>query len=316
MPDTGLPSQTMIGYQAHITLPHEAAFELYHNALSLCSMKVRVCLAELRVPYKAHHIDLIETGAYENVRKAFTRINPGRTVPVLVHNGHPVYESHEQIRYAAAHAPAGHPSLVPEPQELRTAMERWIDCSSLTDDPIANSHLSAGNAIPGQTLPLFATMIERIPYRNIFEGFLEHFDKRRPLMFALMKLMGLEALRSVSLLRRALERSRHDLHIHLDGLEQQLATSGGPWILGPGYTLADVSWLAIFERLRQADALTVFVDPARRPACAAYWAAQRQRPAYAEAITAYEHPIVVYGTRRIVAAKAADPTLKALLEGT
>ena len=26
-------------------------------------------------------------------------VNPAGTVPVLVHNGHPVYESHEQILY-------------------------------------------------------------------------------------------------------------------------------------------------------------------------------------------------------------------------
>ena len=28
-----------------------------------------------------------------------TNVNPAGTVPVLVHNGHPVYESHEQILY-------------------------------------------------------------------------------------------------------------------------------------------------------------------------------------------------------------------------
>ena len=28
-----------------------------------------------------------------------TQVNPAGTVPVLVHHGHPVYESHEQILY-------------------------------------------------------------------------------------------------------------------------------------------------------------------------------------------------------------------------
>ena len=28
-----------------------------------------------------------------------SNVNPAGTVPVLVHNGHPVYESHEQILY-------------------------------------------------------------------------------------------------------------------------------------------------------------------------------------------------------------------------
>ena len=98
------------GHRPEVSLPHGQAFELYHNALSLCSMKTRVCMAELRVPYKGHAIDLIETGRYENIGRDFLRVNPAGTVPVLVHRGHPIYESHEQIRYAAEHAPAQLPS--------------------------------------------------------------------------------------------------------------------------------------------------------------------------------------------------------------
>ena len=145
----------LTGFQAQISLPHEQEFELYHNALSLCSMKSRLCLAELQIDYKSHHIDLIETGCYENVRKPYERINPARTVPVLVHKGHPVYESHEQIRYAAHHAPEGSPVLVPDSAASKQEMEHWIDRSSLSGDPLNESALSAGNAIPGQTLPLF-----------------------------------------------------------------------------------------------------------------------------------------------------------------
>ena len=304
------------GLQPHITLPHEQAFELYHNSLSLCSMKVRVCLAELGVSYKSHHIDLIETGAYENVRRSFAKVNPGKTVPVLVHQGHPVYESHEQIRYAARHAPAGSPELVPGSPELHEEMETWIDRSSLTDNPLANSRASAGNAIPGQTLPLFATMIQEIPYRRILEGFVFHFDKRRPLMFTLMKLRGLDAIRSTDRLRLALEKSRRDLNTHLDGLEQQLASRPGPWILGEGFTLADVSWLVIFERLAQADAIGVFVDASHRPACHEYWQKLRQRGSYQQAILDHVHPITVRGTQRIRDAKATDPGLRELLEGS
>lgn len=306
---------TLNGLQADIDLPYAQAFELYHNALSLCSMKVRVCLAELGISYKGHHIDLIETGCYENIRAPFARINPGRTVPVLVHQGHPVYESHEQIRYAALHAPAGFPSLLPDSPELHEQMEHWIDLSSLTEDPLENAHLSAGNAVPGQTLPLFATMIEQIPYRNIFEGFLRHFDKRRPLMFTLMKLRGLNCLGKIAVLRQALETSRREMHRHLDALEQQLVDGGGPWILGETFTLADVSWLVILERLRQADSLEVFCSDTRRPACAKYWQAVGRRPSYQKAIVAHHHPLVEYGTRRIRQEKLGNSSIRYLLEG-
>lgn len=303
------------GYQADITLPFDQEFELYHNALSLCSMKSRLCLAELGIGYKSHHIDLIETGCYENIRESFRRINPARTVPVLVHRGHPVYESHEQIRYAAQHAPPGAPRLVPEDPALRAEMECWIDRSSLTDNPLEETHLSAGNAVPGQTLPLFTTMIEKIPYRNIFEGFLRHFDKRRPLMFTLMKLLGMNVLVKVQPLAAGLAASRRDLNTHLDELELQLERSDGPWILGEQYTLADVSWLVIFERLRQADSLQTFCNNALHPLCASYWERLLARPAYRAAILEHSHPLIDYGTRRIQEVKAGDERLRACLEG-
>ena len=59
--------------------------------------------------------------------------------------------------------------------------------------------------------------------------------------------------------------------VNLDALETQLAESGGPWILGGTFSLADVSWMVIFERLRQVDNEHVFVGGGLRPACTAYW---------------------------------------------
>jgi glutathione S-transferase len=303
------------GLQADIDLPYEQEFELYHNALSLCSMKTRVCMAELGVPYKSHHIDLIETGSYENISRCFLAVNPAGTVPVLVHNGHPVYESHEQIRYAADHAPAGSPRLVPEDPALREEMQRWINRSSLTGDPLRHGDESAGNAVPGQTVPIFAAMIGRIPYRNILEGLLFHFDRQRPLIFLTFKLRGLEKLHRLKPAMKVVARTRDQMHTHLDALEEQLRASGGPWILGNVFSLADVSWLVIFQRLVQVDALHVFTGEGLRPGCTAYWRRLTARPSYREAILEYSHPTIRYGTERLQKAKAADPELRLVLEG-
>ncbi len=303
------------GVQPHIALPHTEEFELYHNALSLCSMKTRVCLAELGLRYASHPIDLIETGGYQTLSRAFLAVNPAGTVPVLVHWGHPVYESHEQIRYAAAHAPAGAPSLVPADGEAKREMDRWIDRSSLTDEPIAHPETSIGNVAPRLTLQLFAAMIEKIPYRRIVEGLLFHFDKKRPVLFLALKARRLERIATLTPLMRLMADGRRHAHAHLDALEAQLAASGGPWILGDAFTLADVSWLVIFERLRQVDAEPVFLGGGRRSLCTAYWDRLKQRPSYAEAILGYPHPLIEHGTRRLREAKAADPTLRAALEG-
>jgi glutathione S-transferase len=307
------------GFQADITLPFQAPFELYHNALSLCSMKTRVCLAELGISYRSHHIDLVETGGYENIRPKLLDVNPAGTVPVLVHEGHPVYESHEQIRYAAAysaaHAPPGSPSLVPDDPALKASMEHWIDLSSLTHDPINHGDESIGNAVPGLTVPLFATTIETIPAWKIVEGLLFHFDKQRPVVFLTLKLFGIERIGRLGPAVKILARSLRQTGVHLDTLEAQLVASGGPWILGDPFTLADVSWLVIFERLRQADAMSALVGNAERPECAAYWERLRQRPSYRLAILDHSHPVIEHGTRRLQEVKAADPALRALLEG-
>ena len=51
--------------------------------------------------YESNPVDLIETGRYENISRKFLQVNPAATVPVLLHNGHPIYESHEQLKYVA-----------------------------------------------------------------------------------------------------------------------------------------------------------------------------------------------------------------------
>jgi glutathione S-transferase len=303
------------GLQKGIALAYEEEFELYHNALSLCSMKTRVCMAELQVPYKGHAIDLIETGSYETLSRRFLAVNPAGTVPVLVHRGHPIYESHEQIRYAAGHAPPGSASLVPADPAQKAEMDRWIDASSLTGDPIRYPERSIGNTVPRLTLQLFAAMIEKIPYWNILEGLLFHFDKKRPVLFLTLKARGLERLHTLKPVVQMIAVGRKYVNGHLDALEKQLAESGGPWILGKTFCLADVSWMVIFERLRQVESEHVFLGGGLRPACTAYWERLKKRPSYADAIVGYPHPLIDHGIRRLREAKAANPALRNALEG-
>ena len=54
---------------------------------------------EAEVEFKSIHVMLPPSGSYDTKTAAFLAINPAGTVPVLVHNGHPIYESHEQVKY-------------------------------------------------------------------------------------------------------------------------------------------------------------------------------------------------------------------------
>ncbi len=303
------------GLHREITLPHEAEFELYHNALSLCSMKARFCLTELGIDYVGHHVHLIETGAYETLSRDFLRVNPAGTVPVLVHEGHPVYESHDQIVYAAEHAPPGHPQLMPEDPAARAIVERHVDGTGIVGDPMADLGHGVGNAVPPLTVPLFAAMIDDIPTWKILEGLLFHIDRRRPVVFLALKLFGLRGFTRLGPATKLMARSRVLVAGHLDALEAELEERGGPWIVGDQFTLADVGWCAILERLRQACWIDLYLGSGQRPACAAYWERLQKRPSYDVAILENGHPAIDRGMQRLADAKARDPGFRAALEG-
>jgi glutathione S-transferase len=303
------------GLHAEITLPHAQEWELYHNSFSLCSKKLRVCMAELGLPYLSHHIHLIETGAYENVSRRYLNVNPGGLVPVLVHRGHPVYESHDEIVYAAEQAGARGAELLPADPQTRVLVERWSDCASLVGDAIRGSESRAGHCIPGLTFPIFATMVRYIPYREIFKGLLTHPNKERPLFFAVLKFRTVHGLPGLTPARKLLRRSRAHMESHLDALAAQLGRSGGPWIAGERFTLADVSWVVILDRLAEADWDQYFWGGDKRPAIAAYWQQLRARPSYQSEILAARCPITRQGIADLKQAKATDARLRQTLEG-
>lgn len=322
------------GLHPEIDLPHGVEWELYHNSFSLCSKKVRVCMAELGLPYESHHVHLIETGAYETVRRAYLRINPAGTVPVLVHRGHPVYESHEQIVYAAEHGGENGSRLLPREPARRRLVDEWSDRASLVGNPMSGLERRAGNCIPPLTFPLFATMVAYVPYREIAKGLLSHPNKERPLFFTLLKTLTVRALPKLPPAVNAIAAARRHMQSHLDALERRLDSHGGPWIAGDSYTLADVSWTVILDRLVEADwadgfwgggcavpeargaAASAVEGTGKRPRVAQYWQRLQARPSFSSEIEAVRCEITRKGIEDLRVAKAEDPRLRAALEGT
>jgi glutathione S-transferase len=303
------------GLHPEITLPHTEEWELYHNSFSLCSKKLRVCMAELGLPYRSHHIHLIETGAYENVSRAYLKVNPAGTVPVLVHGGHPVYESHDEIVYAAEHAGARGDDLLPVDPQTKALVERWTDCASIVGNALQGLERRAGHCVPGLTFPLFATMVRYIPYREIFKGLLTHPNKERPLFFAMLKLRTVHGLPKLSPAMKVLRRSRAHMGTHLDALTALLDGHGGPWIAGERFTLADVSWVVILDRLVEADWGKHFWGAGARSTIAAYWERLRARSSYREHILEVRCSITRRGMKDLQLAKTTDGRLREALEG-
>ena len=299
------------GIDKGVDLPHEQEFELYHNSLSLCSKKARICLDELGIPYKSHQIDLIETGSYETISRHFLKVNPAGVLPTMVHNGNPVYESHDIIEYAAQQSKTPE-LLIPVGQKEKALMDYWTNKASVVGEdvePGIPEH--AGNCISVLTLPLFASGMTTTPLRFVMVGLLFHRIKFRPVVFTLFKLVGLTGALKIPLVTKMLETARHYTHKHLDELEAHLKTTG-PWIAGEQFTLADVSWMPLLERFREADWLEYFLHD--RPALSAYWQRLQARSSYQSAIINCGHPSTDIATGWIKLIKLKKPKIKAILE--
>ena len=91
---------------------------------------------------------------------------------------------------------------------------------------------------------------------------------------------------------------------HMDDLESALEHSGGPWICGDQFTLADVGMMVILDRLREGDWLDLLVQ--RRPVIFDYWIALQQRPSYQIGCVSFAHPRVTEATVELAALKKAS----------
>ncbi len=271
-------------------------------------------MAELGVPYKHRPIDLIETGTYETISPHYLKVNPAGLLPTLVHNGHPVYESDDILAYAAEHAPAGAPSLVPADEAEKAEMQKWVDRGSISSgDPLGGIEKNAGSCIPGLTMPIFVTAIRYIPLRNILVGLLFHPDKMRPIFFTMSKLRGLRNMLAVGQIQKVVTKSRDCMVRHLAEFQDHLETSGGPWILGDQYTLADVSWTCIFLRLDETGWLDHFFAENDFARLEQYYRDLKQRQSWQEAIVEKSHPIIDKASQDLKRIASDDAAIGELL---
>ena len=69
---------------------------LYHYWSSVCSQKVRMCLAEKGLDWESRHVDIF---AFENYEPAYTALNPKVVVPTLDHEGKVLIGSNTILEY-------------------------------------------------------------------------------------------------------------------------------------------------------------------------------------------------------------------------
>ena len=220
--------------------------ELYGNPFCPCSNKVQLCLFEKHVSYKYVFVDLIETGDWGNLSRTYLKVNPAGVVPTLVHEGRPVYESRDVLDYvdAAMHGRSLSPKAVGAHCAARC--DRCV-ISGTADFSARSCERSLGACAMVLSVPLVAALAQDVNANRIRKGLL--LGRRQwPLLLLSLKRWGKRFIRKMPNLMTGLRTAIHHAKHHLDALEADLV-DGRPWVCGADYTLADVSLMAILDRL-------------------------------------------------------------------
>ena len=246
--------------------------ELYHFPLSRCSRKVRMVLAEKEIPYKSHVINL---WTYEQMQPEYLRINPKGLVPVLVHDGKVIVESDNIGIYIDEHFP-GKKRLIPADPEAAERMHYFIDLQN----KYPRGELTQGNL---KNRGLMGRFLRRFYWGKI--AFVEEKLKTNPAEFKewyehkLEELKKFEATVADPVAQAELLKKVEGT---LDEVEAQLATS--TWLCDEMFTLADISWLSVLDRLAEVRLESLWTG-GRRPNIEKYLARLRARPSFRKSYT-------------------------------
>ena len=257
-----------------MTLPHEQEFELYHYGESLCSQMVRLALCEKQIAYKSHHMHL-ELNA-ENLSRAYRKINPKAVVPVLVHQGAPIYNSWEIIKYLDSFAPQQGTQLWPSDPESRARIDAIISENALKEDIAIGANF--GTSIAGASTHILAHILKRRAWLAVvWDYLLKHPLKERALAFIVLRTRG-------SLPGGMYEKFIKTLAAGLVSFERELGAEGAEkeFFFGD-YSMIDTMITAHFHRLEDVGLGLILSSP-RLPYVKRYWERLHKRPSYQEAI--------------------------------
>jgi glutathione S-transferase len=239
-----------------------AMLELYHHGSSVCAAKVRFALAEKRLDWTGHYVDILAGAQFE---PAFLAVNPKAVVPVLIHDRHVIPESTVICEYVEEAFPE-HP-VYPRGAYDRARVRLWtkaVDeelhpaCSALT------YIVSHRHTILRQGAGSFEQFLER----PSSEGAAARARKWHWIQ------QGFNAPGAAEMIRR--------YHGYL--LKMEEALSAGPWLVGDSLSMADIAMAPYVNRLAVLAMDEIWSD-GRLPRVARWFAAIRSRPTYVRAVS-------------------------------
>jgi glutathione S-transferase len=259
---------------------------LYHNEMSTCSQKVRLCLAEKGLEWTSHHLDL---RAGDQQQDWYVKLNPRAVVPTLVDGDDVVPESNVILEYLEERYPE--PALMPRQPIGKARVRLWTKQLDEGIHDAGISVLSFALAFSQQYLAKGekgrATMQGgRVTgKREAREQILEQGLDAPPVRAAVHRMQDLIALMQASLEKSA-------------------------WLAGDGYTLADAAFTPYATRLDHLGLLGLLDDA---PLVQHWYDRCRQRPSYQAAIRQWENKD--YLALMQSSGEHNWPTIRALMRG-
>lgn len=230
------------------------ALTLYNAPQSTCSQRVRFVLNAKGLAFEEHRLDLF---AGDQLKPAYLALNPNGVVPTLVHDGAVVIDSSVIMEYLDEVFAEG-PRLVPADPVVRARMRslmRFID-----EVPAAAIRVPSYNLA---FLPHFQAMSE-----EAFRAMAESKPLRREFLLSMGRTGFPEA--EMNLAVKKLEQT-------VARMDEAIAASGGPFLLGREPSLADISVMPVIVRMDDIRLARLW---AARPAVAAWLGAIRAQPAF------------------------------------
>jgi glutathione S-transferase len=236
----------------------EDSVVLYHAWTSTCSQKVRLCLAEKRIPWRGEVLNL---RALDHLSDRFLALNPDGMVPVLVHRGCTITESSVINEYLEESF--GEPALMPRDAAGRAAVRMW--CRYIDEAPTdAIKVPSYQRNLAPMLRSLSPAQLElvrtRMPNRRTADRWLRL--AREPQGLTEEELSGARAVLAAMLARMDAALASHE------------------WLAGAAYTLADVNMAPFVVRLASFPEYDLQRD---WPGVHAWHERLRARPAFAGA---------------------------------
>lgn len=230
---------------------------LYHASHSTCSQKVRLVLHEKRLDFRDTKLDLAKK---DQLKPEYLAINPNGVVPTLVDDGTPIIESSVICEYLDEKFPEPSP-LMPTDIVERARMRAWM-------------HYIEEVAVPAIRVPSF---------NRAFLYRFEDLDQKRwedeqmnvrKVRKELFQNMGSPK----GFTRQAVDKALGELEETCRRMHESIDRTGGPWLMGKQFSLADVLVMPSIDRL--ADLKLSYIWETKYPHVTGWYENLQARPAF------------------------------------